>query len=536
MEPIPELDRLSLSPPPNRRLSLGWRLALSTALIISLVMGGISISQQLLELRKDQETRRELLKISLAPLAVRLEKAVSLDAMQRDMEEFHTAYVTKGYPLHQIILLDTVGKPVLSATTSAVSEENSDVFRAELPIISPLLDGGQGTLVVLKNREEYADAMRRNWLPWTIHFGVTVGIVFLFLAAATYFQVTRPVNRLVRGVKKMEMGYWGPIDVGGGAWEIRWLAWRFGSMAQELSNSMTHLLEAERKAQSLMPKRNGTPLPSNLQRPLGVDAEVSDPTDSPVYRELMAVCQRLEAASPDDPQAVQLARGVWQKEALEANRFGFHPLKARLEDAALRLMEPQTYANLEKRLGELKASWGEWAEQHRNALLRMLEERAIPCAGVLHRVKHTAGAWAKMQGKGLGLDEVYDLFAFRIIVPTEADCYAALGVIHQAYKPEVSRFKDYIARPKGNGYRSLHTCVKGDDGPVFEVQIRSIAMDRQAEGGDAAHWLYKRGGREVDRQPEKLDWWDGIWRWPGEAARRIVTFANIRSHRRRFRP
>lgn len=105
-----------------------------------------------------------------------------------------------------------------------------------------------------------------------------------------------------------------------------------------------------------------------------------------------------------------------------------------------------------------------------------------------------------MQSKGLNLEEIQDLFAFRVIVPTEADCYAALGVIHQIYKPVITRFKGYVARPKENDYRSLHTCVTVDGGPVFELQIRSVAMDRQAERGDAAHWVYKRGGRETKRR------------------------------------
>ncbi|MEA3274088.1 MAG: hypothetical protein U9Q81_02075 [Pseudomonadota bacterium] len=515
MEEASGLDKPTPSPP-NRGLSLGWRLALSTALIISLVMGGISVTQQLLESRKDREVRRELLKLSLAPLAARLETAVTPDSMQRDVEEFHAAYVSKGYSVHDVELLDAAGREVLSTRVSAVSEEGADYLRAEIAIASPLLDGGQGTLVALNNIQEYRDAVRRNWLLWVTHFAVTVGALFLFLAAAIYFQVTRPVNRLVQGVTKMEMGYWGPIDIGGGAWEIRWLAWRFGNMAQEVRNSMTHLFEAERKAQSLMPERAGIFAPANPQPPLELDAAPSDPAHSPVFRELMAVCRRLEAASPDDPQAVQLARGVWRQEALEANRFGFHQLKARLEDAALRLIEPDAYASLDKRLGELKASWGEWAKQLRNDLSRVLEDKAIPCVGVLYRVKHTAGVWAKMHGKGLGLDEVYDLFAFRIIVPTEADCYAALGVIHRVYKPEVSRFKDYIARPKSNGYRSVHTCVKAEDGPVFEVQIRSMSMDRQAERGDSAHWIYKKVARDQGSTPFVTQWWQKLWRRSGE--------------------
>ena len=149
-------------------------------------------------------------------------------------------------------------------------------------------------------------------------------------------------------------------------------------------------------------------------------------------------------------------------------------------------------------------------EQSRDALYLLLEETEIPCIRVLYRVKHTAGVWAKMQSKGLRLDEVPDLFAFRIIVSTELDCYAVLGVMHQKYKPDITRFKDYIAKPKGSGYRSLHTCMVADAGPVFELQIRSIAMDRQAERGDAAHWVYKRDGHETRGRRVPTRWWQQL--------------------------
>jgi ppGpp synthetase/RelA/SpoT-type nucleotidyltranferase len=494
--------------PSGKRLSLGWRLAMTTALVIGLIMGGISILQQRFEMQQDRQIRQEFLKMSLVPVAVNLESATSLDAMRRELERFHWSYLQKDYPVHEIVLLDAFDHPRFS-TGVTLNDEDERYLTARIPIGSDLLDG-QGSLKVLINREAYRDRVQRDWLLWSVHFLVTLGVVFLFLAASLYLQVTRPVNQLIRGIKKMEQGYWGPVDLSGGAWEVRWLAWRFSNMVQEVQSAMTRLFEAERKAQKSLPNSRDDDLPDTEQHPLSISpATETDPPDSSDYRELIALCERLESASPDDTQAVQLARVVWRRQALEANRLGYHQLKARLENAALCLMEPEAYSNLNKRIASLRASWQKWSEQHHETLYRLLDAQAIPCAGVLHRVKHTAGVWAKMQHKGLRLDEVYDLFAFRIIVPTEADCYAALGIIHQHYKPVLSRFKDYIAKPKGNGYRSLHTCLVAEEGPVFEIQIRSVGMDRRAERGDASHWLYKEDTRPWE--PVASRWWRKLW-------------------------
>jgi HAMP domain-containing protein len=498
--------------PPSRGLALGWRLALSTVLIISIVMGSISIGQQLLELEEQRQLQQRLLAMSLVPLAGRMEAAMNLEVMDREIEEFHTAYTKKGYPAHEIVLLDAMSEPVLSTGVSEDRDNDLGHFQAMIPIFSPLLKGGKGNLIVLKDSTEYRNAVRRDWQLWAVHFAVTLGVVFLFLAAAIYFQVTKPVNRLVRVVRKMERGYWKPIVLADGAWEIRWLAWRFGNMVQEVQNTMTHFLQAEQKARPVMPKRASDPLIAGPDRRLGPGITESDYGDDPAHRELLAVCDRLEASSPDHPQAAELGRNVWQQEAIEANRLGFYQTKARLEDAALRLMEPDAYRTLDDRLSELKADWQEWTEQQHEALDRLLEDSAIPCVGVLHRMKHTAGVWAKMESKEMSLDEIEDLFAFRIIVPTTADCYAVLGIIHQHYTPVITRFKDYVARPKENGYRSLHTCIAADNGPVFEIQIRSVAMDRQAERGGAAHWVYKKGARTTDNKSVVIRWWRKLLR------------------------
>lgn len=499
--------------PSKRGLSLGWRLALSAVLIISFVMGGITFVQQRIKLENERALHEELLTLSLVPLAVRLESVTRLEDMKREMEAFHAAYVEKDQPLHEVVLLDASNDPVHSTMLSHQRENDLGHLQGVLSIFSPLLKDGKGRLILLKSSENYMASVRREWLMWGVHFSATVGVLFIFLAASIYLQVTKPVNRLMRNVTKMEMGYWKPIELVGGAWEIRWLAWRFGSMVQEVKRTMTHLFEAEQKARHSMTMYERGHEVTNQESLIESVIASLDHTDSASYNRLLATCERAEAASSNDPQATHIGHSIWHREALEADRLGFHHIKIRLEDAALRLIDPETFRSLDSRLSEQRASWQGLADQYREALYRLLEDNTIPCVAVLHRMKHTAGVWAKMRGKNLDIDEIYDLFAFRIIVPTEADCYAALGLIHQAYNPVLSRFKDYIAKAKANGYRSLHTCVSTNSGPVFEVQIRSIAMDRQAERGGAAHWHYKETGRDPPGIASNMGWWDRIRQW-----------------------
>lgn len=501
--------------PPRHSRALGWRLGVSTVLIISLVMGGISIGQQFLQLREQQLLQQKLLAMSLAPLAVDLEAAPTIEIMHREVEEFHTAYMRRGYSVHEVVLRDAANEPVFSLGESNDGKTGAGNLQAVIPIASSLLYGGSGDLSVSVNSVANENAVSRGWWLWTIHFTVTLGVLVLFLATAIYFQVTKPVGRLVEAVKKMEKGYWRPADPASGAWEIRWLAWRFGSMAREVQTTMTHFLEAEKMARSLPLPRTDASATADAEEKSGSDSSLAERADGSAARDLLAVCDRLEAMHPGDPGAAALGRGVWQREAVEANRLGLFEIKSRLEDAALRLTEPVAYRRLSEKLAALKEPWRDWMEQCRDAIYRQLEESEIPCVDVMYRVKHTAGVWAKMQSKGLRLDEVPDLFAFRIIVPTEVDCYAALGIIHQKFKPDITRFKDYIAKPKENGYRSIHTCVVADVGPEFELQIRSIAMDRQAERGNAAHWVYKRDGRGAGDRQAPARWWQKLLRRAG---------------------
>ena len=494
--------------PARQGLTLGWRMALSTMLIIGLIMGCISVGQQLIDLKSDEQSRRELLQTSLAPLAVRIEAATDRAEMNLYVQDFHQAYILKGYPEHDVILRDSRGEVVVS-TLSAAADEGADYFQAALAVASPLLAGHRGTLVILRDNSEYRGKVRHEWLLWSLHFVVTVSFVSLFLILALYFQVTRPVNRLIAGVRKMEMGYWGSIDTGGGAWEIRWLAERFNTMIEEVRRSMGQLFHAERKAHEMMSDHVG-----EVARTVAWpdSASQSQTATHPAYLHLVEVCEAMETAPPDDVEAVRSANEIWRLRSREADRRGFHDLKVRIEDAALRLIEPDTFSTLDQRLERLRANWAVWAGCQRETMAESLRESGVPFTDILLRLKHTAGVLAKMRDKNLQLEEIHDLFAFRIIVPTEADCYTALGVVHRVYMPEVARFKDYIARPKENGYQGLHTCVQADDGPVFEVQIRSVLMDQLARHGAAAHWVYKEGTREKRELRRRTPWY-AFLRW-----------------------
>ena len=497
---------------PNRGLSLGLRLTLSTLLIVSLVMGGVTYIQHTIELRSQHNVHENLLRESLSPLVARIETASTLEEIQHDIEQFHLSYSNRGYPSHDVILLDESNSVIVSTHTGSGLEETKYAFKASVPISMQLPAHEQGTLIVLKDITEYKRSVKRQWMFWIIHMVITLVTIFLFLYTAIHFLVTKPIKRLVKGIQKMEMGYWGKVSIRSGAWEIRWLAWRFENMISEVRKAIAHFLEAERKAQSLMQLANKKD--KNATTPQMVKPTASYPKDhtSPVYQDLLNKCKQLESASPGDLQSIDLAQKIWEEDSVTANRLGYWEIKSRLEDAALRLLDPEAYDTLNSQLSEMKESLHVWAEKRGEELCKALEDKMVPCVSVFNRVKHTAGVWAKMQNKGLNLDEIHDLYAFRVLVPIESDCYTALGVLHQAFKPVIGRFKDYIAHPKENGYQSLHTCVMPEDGPIFEIQIRSIAMHQHSENGIAAHWIYKKNGDNDRQKYTSRPWWGRLWR------------------------
>jgi len=191
-----------------------------------------------------------------------------------------------------------------------------------------------------------------------------------------------------------------------------------------------------------------------------------------------------------------------------ASRLGISKIKVELDDLSLKYLKPEIYYDLVDKVAERKSERESFVQQIASEVSSHLKQARIK-AQVDGRVKHFFSIYKKMVNQGKSMDQIYDLFAVRIIVDNVKDCYASLGIIHEMFKPIPGRFKDYIAMPKANGYQSLHTTLIGKNGQPFEIQIRTMEMHREAEYGIAAHWKYKvaSDGKKVDAaEQEKLVW------------------------------
>ena len=199
-----------------------------------------------------------------------------------------------------------------------------------------------------------------------------------------------------------------------------------------------------------------------------------------------------------------------------AQRLGISKIKIELDDLALKYYEPDIYYNLSKEIEQRKAQREAFIDEIVDEVKAYMDESDIKCE-VDGRVKHLFSIYKKMVNQNKDLDQIYDLFAVRIKVDSIKDCYAALGIIHEEYKPIPGRFKDYIAMPKPNMYQSLHTTLISHTGQPFEVQIRTYEMHKTAEYGIAAHWKYKEGASGQNAmtksEEEKLSWLRQILEW-----------------------
>ena len=214
-----------------------------------------------------------------------------------------------------------------------------------------------------------------------------------------------------------------------------------------------------------------------------------------------------------------------------ASRLGISRIKVELDDLSLKYLKPDIYYDLVEKVAQRKSEREKIVEEIALEVRSHIVEAGIE--GVVDgRVKHFFSIYKKMINQNKTLDQIYDLFAVRIIVNSVRDCYAALGIIHTMYKPIPGRFKDYIAMPKANMYQSLHTTLIGPTGQPFEIQIRTVEMHKAAEYGIAAHWKYKEAsdGRHVeDKEEEKLAWLRQILEWQQDMSDNTEFMAILKS-------
>jgi len=218
------------------------------------------------------------------------------------------------------------------------------------------------------------------------------------------------------------------------------------------------------------------------------------------------------AKQADETRRVRIAQEAHQIFAPLANRMGIWRLKWELEDLALRYLAPDVYLLLARQLRgrreEREAQVAAFAEE----IEYILGQQGIN-ARVRGRAKHIFSIWRKMRSKNVAFDEVYDVRAVRVLVDDIAQCYAALGIIHTRWKHVPREFDDYIAMPKDNGYRSIHTAILAPDGRTFEVQIRTHDMHQESELGVCAHWAYKDGSLEDSSYADKMNWLRQVVDW-----------------------
>ena len=224
---------------------------------------------------------------------------------------------------------------------------------------------------------------------------------------------------------------------------------------------------------------------------------------------LIKICDRLHNMRTMEYQSARKQK----EKALEtmeiyapiAHRLGMQRIKWELEDTSLQYLDPIGYREIADELAARSSAHEEFLAGIQKRIQDRLDEEGIRCT-IYGRVKHIYSIYRKMYTQNKTMDEIFDLYAFRVIVDDMPECYNVLGVIHDLFNPVLGRFKDYISTPKPNGYQSLHTTVIGHEGIPFEVQIRTRTMDEQAEYGVAAHWKYKEGLEGHDKLDERLAW------------------------------
>ncbi|MFQ5747484.1 MAG: RelA/SpoT family protein [Gemmatimonadota bacterium] len=221
----------------------------------------------------------------------------------------------------------------------------------------------------------------------------------------------------------------------------------------------------------------------------------------------------LEHLDPDRRRRIALeTREIY---APLAHRLGMARVRFELEDLAFKFLEPEEYRRLSKLVAAKRSERESLIGRMEEPLRAELREAGLECE-VSGRAKHLWSIYQKMKRRDKPYEEIYDVLAVRVLLPSVRDCYHALGVIHNKWTPLTERFHDYIATPKSNLYQSLHTTIFGPGGRLYEIQLRTHEMHRTAELGIAAHWRYKESGRDADEVDEKLTWFRQVLEWQQE--------------------
>ncbi|MFB0971002.1 MAG: HD domain-containing protein, partial [Pseudomonadales bacterium] len=225
-------------------------------------------------------------------------------------------------------------------------------------------------------------------------------------------------------------------------------------------------------------------------------------------------CAIRNIAHSSADQRIRLAREVFDIYSPLAHRLGIGHLKWELEDIAFRYIEPEDYKRIATLLDEKRVARQDYIRRVIDTLQDKLKIINVE-ADLEGRAKHIYSIWRKMRNKGIPFSEVYDVRAVRILVPTDNDCYRVLGVVHNLWRSVPYEFDDYVANPKENGYRSLHTAVIGPEGKALEIQIRTQEMHQEAEFGVCSHWQYKSidGEEKPASYENKITWLRGILEW-----------------------
>jgi len=279
------------------------------------------------------------------------------------------------------------------------------------------------------------------------------------------------------------------------------IAKAFGESYAELAVETTKLVQVQRQASAAQQAalRAGTPVP--MAQTTAAQTENVRKMLLAFSRDLRVVLLRLASrlqtlryfAATKQALPAGLAAESLNVFAPLANRLGIWEIKWEMEDLSFRFLEPDTYKQIARLLDEKRIEREDYVLRLRERLETELRTQGIP-AQVQGRPKHIYSIVKKMRGKSLDFDHVYDVRALRIVVSSVPDCYAALSWVHSQFTPVTEEFDDYIARPKANGYQSLHTIVRDGEGRPIEIQIRTQAMHEHAEHGVAAHWAYKEAG------------------------------------------